>query len=53
MTENDISNLLRGAIFKVYNTLGPGLFESVYVVALVHELKKEGLTVKTEVSVPV
>jgi len=30
MTENQISYLIRGAIFEVYNELGPGLFESVY-----------------------
>ena len=37
----------------MYNSLGPGLLESVYVVALVFELKKAGLEVKTEVPVPV
>ena len=52
MTENEISYLIRGAIFKVYNTLGPGLLESVYVAALVFELMKEGLIVKTEVALP-
>jgi GxxExxY protein len=53
MDENDISYIIRGAIFKVYNTLGPGLFESVYVTALCYEIEKAGLEVKTEVSVPV
>ncbi len=53
MKENDISYIIRGAIFKVYNTLGPGLLESIYVAALVYELKKEGLKVEKEVSVPV
>ncbi len=53
MTENEISYLIRGAIFKVYNTLGPGLLESVYVAALIYELKKEGLNIKKEVPVPV
>jgi GxxExxY protein len=53
MTENDLSYIIRGAIFKVYNNLGPGLLESVYVAALVHELGKENLQVKTEVPVPV
>ncbi|KAB2881504.1 GxxExxY protein [bacterium] len=53
MNENDISYLIRGAIFKVYNALGPGLLESVYVAALVYELKKAGLQVKTEVPLPV
>lgn len=53
MTENEISYLIRGAIYKVYNTMGPGLLESVYVTALKFELQKEGLTVRKEVGVPV
>ncbi|OFY63010.1 MAG: GxxExxY protein [Bacteroidetes bacterium RIFCSPLOWO2_02_FULL_36_8] len=53
MRENEISYIIRGAIFKVYNKLGPGLLESVYVAALVYELKKVGMNVKTEVPVPV
>ncbi len=53
MTENDISYKIRGAIFKIYNALGPGLLESVYVAALVFELKREGLKVLKEVPVPV
>lgn len=53
MNENDISYLIRGAIFKVYNALGPGLLESVYSAALTYELKKAGLNVKTEVPLPV
>ena len=53
MTENEISYIIRGAIFKVYNTLGPGLLEKVYVAALVFELKKSGLVAKTEVPIPV
>jgi len=53
MTENDISYKIRGAIFNIYNALGPGLLESVYVAAFVFELQKEGLKVKREVPVPV
>lgn len=53
MTENEISYKIRGAIFKVFNAFGPGLLESVYVAALASELKKEGLTVRKEVAVPV
>lgn len=30
MNENDISFKIRGAIFNVYNILGPGLLESAY-----------------------
>jgi GxxExxY protein len=42
MNENEITYKVRGSIFKVHNTLGPGLLESVYEAALIHELKKEG-----------
>jgi GxxExxY protein len=53
MNENDITYVLRGAIFKVYNNLGPGLLESVYEAALKHELAKDGLEVIAQVPVPV
>ncbi|SHM82179.1 GxxExxY protein [Flavobacterium chilense] len=51
MTENEISYLVRGAIFKVYNNLGPGLFESVYESALFYELTKIDLHVQKQVEV--
>jgi len=50
MNENELSYLIRGAVFKVYNNLGPGLLESVYEFALAFELKKLGL--KTECQRP-
>ena|SRR5690554_4871075 len=53
MTENDISYKIRGAIFNIYNALGPGLLESVYSAALELELLKAGLKVEKEVPVPV
>ena len=53
MTENDLSYLIRGAIYEVYNNLGAGLLESVYVSALEYELSVKGLKVKREVPVPV
>ena len=54
MTENDISYKVRGAISKVYKTLGPGLLESVYESALYYELTKGNLKVQRqlEISVP-
>ncbi|WP_028521781.1 GxxExxY protein [Runella limosa] len=52
MTENDISYRIRGCIFKVYKNLGPGLLESAYEVALAHELRKDGLTVSNQVTLP-
>jgi GxxExxY protein len=53
MIENDISFKIRGAIFKVYNALGPGLLESVYEIALAHVLTEMGLNVKRQVDLPV
>jgi len=53
MKENEISYNIRGAAFKVYNRLGPGLFESIYEHALVYELEKMGHRVRTQVGIPV
>lgn len=50
--ENDISYKIRGAIFNVYNKLGPGLLESAYEAALKIELEKEGCQVETQVYLP-
>lgn len=52
MTENEISYKIRGAIFEIYNTVGPGLLESAYEAALYFELKKEGLKVERQMEVP-
>ncbi len=49
MNENQISYLIRGAIFDVYNKLGPGLLEIIYVRALIYELEVRGLSVKCQV----
>ena len=51
--ENRLSYIIRGAAFNVFNTLGPGLLESVYEAALAYELKKSNIIVKTQVDVPV
>lgn len=53
MTENEISFKIRGAIFKVYNTLGPGLFESVYESALYYELTKMDLKVERQIAITI
>jgi GxxExxY protein len=50
---NELSYKIRGAIFSVYNELGPELLESVYEAALVHELLKIGLKVQNQVTLPV
>lgn len=53
MTENELSYIIRGAIFKVYYNLGPGLLESVYEAALMYEFRKEGIEAKSQVPLPV
>lgn len=53
MTINELSYEIRGAIFDVYNELGPGLLESVYEEALIYELQCRGLKVDHQRIVPV
>lgn len=52
MTENEITYFIRGAIFNVYNKLGPGLLESAYQAALIYELRKLNLHVQSQVELP-
>lgn len=53
MDENELSYIIRRCIFNVYNTLGPGLLESVYQKILVYELQENGLNIKSELLLPV
>ena len=53
MTDNELTYEIRGAIFDVYNELGPGLVESVYEEALAFELHERGLYVARQVEVPI
>ena len=41
------------AAFKVHTALGPGLLESVYETTMAYELRKSGLTVATQVAMPI
>ena len=41
------------AAFKVHTALGPGLLESVYETTVAYEVRKSGLTVVTQVPVPI
>ena len=52
MHENEISYVIRGCIVDVYKLLGPGLFESTYETALIHELETRGMNVKSQVALP-
>ncbi len=51
MEENEISYKIRGCIFKIYNSFGPGLLESVYEAALVYEM--QNLDLRTQIQVPI
>ena len=53
MTINQISYQIRGAIYDVYKTLGPGLLESVYEEALTFELEQRGMKVERQKQVPI
>lgn len=51
-TDTVASNVVDAA-YTVHVALGPGLLESVYELCLLHELKKRGLKVERQVSLPV
>ena len=50
---NEISYQIRGAVFDVYNELGPGLMENVYEKAFIIELLNRGLQVENQVPIEV
>ncbi len=53
MGPNEITAQIVDAAYKIHTQLGPGLLETVYEVALAHELKKRGLRVRRQVPVPI
>ena len=52
MTENELSNKVIGVAIELHKVLGPGLLESAYENGLSYELKKCGLNVQQQVSMP-
>ena len=50
---NAIAYKIVGCAIEVHKNLGPGLLESVYEACLVEELKESGLTVKSQIYVPI
>ena len=50
---DSVATKIVDAAFTVHAALGPGLLESVYELCLLHELKKRGLKVERQVSLPV
>jgi GxxExxY protein len=50
---SEISYKIIGCAFEVHKHLGPGLLESVYELSLIDEMKSAGLSVKSQIYVPV
>ncbi len=53
MEINQITSESIGAAMNVHTALGPGLLESAYEACLLHELRKRGLNVASQVQLPV
>ncbi len=53
MHVNEVSGQIVDAAMCVHSALGPGLLESAYQGCLVHELRKRGLEVRSQVILPV
>ncbi len=49
----ELSYEIRGAAMEVYNELGPGLLESVYEKALIHEFKLRDINVTSQMPVDI
>ncbi|RBA29538.1 GxxExxY protein [Flavobacterium tibetense] len=50
---NNLSYQIIGCAIEVHRILGPGLLESAYQNCLIYELKKAGLKVEKEISLPI
>ena len=51
--DRDYTYRIIGCVYEVYNQLGPGLLESIYESAMIHELRSNGFEVRNQVQVPV
>ena len=53
MTTNELSKIVFEAGLKIHRKIGPGLLESAYEECLAYELKKKGLKVQKQLSLPI
>ena len=53
LVDEELTHTVIGGFWAVFNKLGHGFLENVYVGALYHELRKRGLHVEREVPVAV
>ena len=51
--QNELARLAVHAAYKIHKSLGPGLLENVYEACMVHELRKMGLTVESQILIPI
>jgi GxxExxY protein len=51
--EDQIAKGIVHAAYTVHKTLGPGLLESIYEVCFCHELSKQGLHYRRQVTLPI
>lgn len=51
-SENELATAVIDVAFHIHRKLGPGLLESAYEAIMVHELKRRGFRVESQVSVP-
>ena len=49
---NNQTSMIIAAAIEIHRALGPGLLEKAYLLCLLHELKKAGLSVKNQVPLP-
>lgn len=52
MSENELSKIVFDCSLKVHKNLGPGLLESAYEECLFYELKKSGLHIEKQKTLP-
>jgi len=52
MDENEIAAVVVDAAYKIHVSTGPGLLESAYAAMLIYELEQRGLSLQTEVPIP-
>ena len=53
MTENEVAKCIVNAAYHIHTSLGPGLLESGYEEVLSYELRKRGLAVTRQKSLPI
>jgi GxxExxY protein len=52
LSENELSHAIIGAAIEVHRELGPGLLESAYERAMVHELTQRAIPLRRQVALP-